>query len=129
MLYQTKFPKGNINFMTSNTATSLGIWIKTCLEEVGENQVWLANKIGVTPPQVSRIISGYSVAPPETLGAIADALGKPRIQAYRAAGYIEQVTATERDIEDIIHEVEKLPRQDQAEVLAFIRMKRNLRNK
>ena len=78
-----------MNYMIEN---SLGAWIRLGLQELGQNQVWLANKIGVQPPQVSRIIGGGSEATPDILAAIADALGKPRIQAFRAAGYIEKVT-------------------------------------
>jgi plasmid maintenance system antidote protein VapI len=128
MFHQMKFSRGNINYMIENP-TTLGEWIRVCLREMGKNQAWLAEKIGVQPPQVSRIISGSSETTPEILIAIADALGKSRTQVFRIAGYIEKVTKTDEEREQILYETQDLTPQEKQEILAFIRMKKNLRKK
>lgn len=102
-----KFMDGNLNYMKSN-ANKLGVWIRDGLNELGKNQAWLAEKVGVQPPQISRIISGSSEAPPDLLGAIADALGKPRAQAYRAAGYLNQEAAADEWAEEMTYKLNKL---------------------
>ncbi|MGB8984141.1 MAG: helix-turn-helix domain-containing protein [Anaerolineales bacterium] len=87
----------------------LGTWIRDSLNDLGRNQAWLAEKIGVQPPQVSRIISGSSEPTPELLGAIADALGKPRVQAYRAAGYLNQEPEPDEWVEEMAFKINRVP--------------------
>jgi transcriptional regulator with XRE-family HTH domain len=103
-----KYIGDNIDYMTGNT-TVLGQWIRENLKEKGRNQAWLAERISVQPPQVSRIISGESEATTDMLNAIADALGKPRIQIYRAAGHIEPATTQDELDEAILHHARRLP--------------------
>ena len=93
--------------MKSNSS-KLGDWIRQGLKDVNRNQVWLAEKIGVQPPQVSRIISGGSEATPDLLSAIADALGKPRAQAYRAAGYLNPEPVADEWVEEMSHKLKLL---------------------
>ena len=98
---------GNLNYMKSNTS-KLGEWIRSGLSDIGKNQVWLAEKIGVQPPHVSRIINGSSEATPDIMSAIADALGKPRIQAYRAAGFLDPQTEEDEWVEEMSHKLKQL---------------------
>jgi hypothetical protein len=60
---------GNLRYMPNNPV-KLGEWIRLGLEDINKSQVWLAEKIGVQPPQVSRIISGRSETSPDILSAI-----------------------------------------------------------
>lgn len=89
-------------------ANNLGIWIKEGLNKIGKNQVWLADKVGVEPPQISRIISGESEARPELLNKIADALHKPRVQAYRAAGHLSNISEQDEWIEQTSYKLSQL---------------------
>jgi len=98
----------NICFVKINV-NKLGNWIRDGLRDINRNQVWLAEKIGVQAPQVSRIISGSSETTPDLLSAIADALGKPRIQAYRAAGYLQQEPKADEWVEEMNHKLLRLP--------------------
>jgi len=107
IFHQMKFTDGNLYYMKSNT-NKLGTWIREGLNELGKNQAWLADKIGVQAPQVSRIISGASEATPDLLSAIADALGKPRAQAYRAAGYLNQESPKDEWVEEMTYKLNKL---------------------
>lgn len=100
--------KGNIYYMKSN-ASPLGNWIRTGLKEIGQNQEWLAEKVGVRPPQISRIISGNSDASPDLLSAIADALGKPREQIFRVSGYLEKVPQHDEWVEEMSHKITLIP--------------------
>lgn len=94
--------------MKSNT-NRLGEWIRAGLKDANKNQVWLAEKIGVQPPQVSRIISGSSEPTADLLSAIADALGKPRLQAYRAAGFLDPQTEDDEWVEEMSYKLKRLP--------------------
>lgn len=105
--------------MKSNT-TQLGDWIRDGLKDLGRSQAWLAEKIGVQPPQVSRIISGASEPTPEILGAIADALGKPRVQAYRAAGYLNQEPEADEWTEEMLFKINRVPTGLRGIVTSFI---------
>jgi transcriptional regulator with XRE-family HTH domain len=106
-----KYIGGNINFMADNIS-SLGEWIREGLARLGKNQTWLANKIGVEPPQMSRIITGASPTTIDNLIAIADALGKPRSQVFRAAGYIEPIGLKDELDEAFLYNFRKLPEDE-----------------
>jgi transcriptional regulator with XRE-family HTH domain len=92
-------------------------------------QAELARKSHVTPAQISRIISGQRGAESETLNSIADALDIPPEQIFRIAGKMSAAVNIDEKAQQIAHEVRDLPVQDKEEVLAFIRMKKNLRKK
>jgi transcriptional regulator with XRE-family HTH domain len=105
MFLQKKYLTGNLNYMANN----LGEWIKKGLSDLGKNQAWLAIQVGLQPPQISRIISGESEAMPDVLNKIADALHKPRIQAYRAAGHFGDATEEEEWVETMNHKIKLVP--------------------
>lgn len=100
---------------------NFGVWIKESLSELGKTQVWLANEVGLQPPQISRIISGYSEATPEILNRIADALHKPRIQAYRAAGHLPENLDENSWAEDMAQKLAKLDPELQDIATRFIK--------
>lgn len=129
MFHRMKFTNCRIGDMPqrSKTMSALGEWIRVHLERKGKNQKWLAEKIGVKPPQMSRIISGSSDTTPDILVAIADALGQRRSEIFRAAGYIETLTEEETQREQLIFETRDLTDEEKREVIAFIRMKKSLR--
>lgn len=121
--------------------------------ELGKNQLWLAKEVGLQPPQISRIISGYSEATPEILNRIAEALHKPKLQAYIASGYLtreDNDTDTEdqwvEDCSRVLKFVEpqnrksvrlhidailisQLPSEDQEEIKQIAQQKIHRRNK
>lgn len=103
-----------MNFMTNNgELTKLGKWIKATLDEKKKNQIWLAGKIGVQPPQMSRMMRGGTEVLTAHLNAIADALGKRRAEIYRAAGHIEPVTKKEDLDEGVLFHFHRLPLDEQ----------------
>jgi len=66
---------------------------------------------------------------PETLSALAKALEIPQITILRKAGILPPAPEANELVEQIVHETSNMPEQDQQEILAFIRMKNNLREK
>lgn len=105
--------------MKSNT-NQLGEWMRDGLRDIGKNQAWLAEKVGVQPPQISRIISGSSEATPDLLSAIADALGKPRIQAYRVAGFLEKLPEGDAWVEEMTYKIKVMPTTYRTVISKFI---------
>ena len=98
--------------MTSNDdeLTPLGRWIKATLEIKGKNQAWLAEKLDVSPAQVSRLMRrGGSEASPSQLDTIADALGRKRTEIYRAAGHIEPISPKDDVDESLLFQANRLP--------------------
>ena len=93
------------------------------------NQADLARRAGVSKAAISDVVSGRRNVGNDLASAIADALKLPPEQVFRAAGLLPPAIDLDEEMEQIIHEVEKLPKADREEVLAFIRMKNNLRKK
>lgn len=105
-------------------------WLNTKMREHSWSQSDLARASGLTRQAISYYLSEKSKQPDEfALQRIAHALKLPPEQVYRAAGILPQKPNLDEDMEQILHEVEKLNKEDQLEVLAYIRMKRNLRKK
>jgi transcriptional regulator with XRE-family HTH domain len=109
--------------------TDFATWLETKLKEQGISQAELARRAGVTRGAINGILTGARGPGVELSKGIAKALKIPAEQVMRAAGLLDRAANIDEEIETIIHEVEKLPKADQAEVLAFIRMKNNLRKK
>jgi len=104
-------------------------WLVAEMEARKLNQSDLARAVRVNQAAISRLVSGKAQPSPDTLNALARVFELPPIVVFRAAGLLPPDPDVDEEIEQIIHEVEKLPKADQEEVLAFIRMKRNLREK
>jgi len=104
-------------------------WLVVTLEGRGWTQADLARQAEVSPAAISDIISGRRKVGKDVATSISKAFKLPPEQVFRAAGLLPPSIEINEDIETIIHEVEKLNKQDQSEILAFIRMKQNLRKK
>jgi transcriptional regulator with XRE-family HTH domain len=57
------------------------------LKDLSLNQTDLAKAIGVTPAQVSRILSGERGSTSEVFNALADFIRVPRLRVYEALGW------------------------------------------
>jgi len=60
---------------------------------------------------------------------ISAVFGYPPEYLSRLAGQLPPAINIDEEMEQILHEIAKLNKADQREVLAYIRMKRNLREK
>jgi transcriptional regulator with XRE-family HTH domain len=108
---------------------NFGSWLKEQLKVRDMTQSELADKIGVYPPQVSRIISGERTVTTQLLIKIADALGLPREQVFSAAGILRSRNNADKQIEEIMHRVQDLSKSDRDVVLEFVSMLNRLRSK
>ena len=106
-----------------------GEWLIAQLDDRKMTQADLAREAGVSRAAVSDVISGRRQVGTELATSIAKAFKLPVEQVYRAAGLLPPAPDLNEEAEQIMHEVAKLSKSDQEEVLAFIRMKNNLRKK
>lgn len=108
-------------------------WVEWIIEE-REKREWsqsdLARRVGVTRQTINDYESRRRTNPDEKiLVKISQTFGYPPEYLSRLAGQLPPALQMSEDMEQIMREVEKLSRDDQLEVLAFIRMKANLRRK
>jgi len=103
-------------------------WLQSELDNRGWRPTDLAKRSSISDTTVSRILRGERNADIETLKAFAHAFKLPPEQVYRAAGILQPKPDMNEIIEQILHDIQDLPEADQQEVLAYIRMKNNLRN-
>lgn len=108
---------------------NFGTWLVAELEQRDLSQSDLARMSGLSRGTLSNMISGVRGRGPDSIMAIAKALKLPPEQVFRAAGILPPDKKINENIETIIHEVENLPPQDQAEILSYIRWKNNQRKK
>lgn len=123
------FSKEHVTRAIMLSMDNFGEWLVQELEDRELSQSDLARMSGLSRGTLSNIISGARGRGPESLSAIAKALKLPTEKIYRAAGLLPPAIKADEDMEQILHEIAKLPKDDQREVLAFIRMKNNLRKK
>lgn len=76
---------------------------------------------------ISRLLRGERNPNPETLTAIARALRLPPETVFRAAGLLPPVSEVDELKADIIDLTAQMSREEQREVLEYLRMKRRLR--
>ncbi len=103
-------------------------WLTAQLQEKNWSQAELARRSGLHKQSIHYYLT-QTVRPPHphALAKIACALGLPVEEVYRVAGVLSTPPEINETIEEIMHEIQDMPREDQQEVLAFVRMKNNLR--
>ncbi len=112
--------------------TDFAYWLQQQLDDRNWKPTDLAKRSHLSDTAVSRILRGQRNPDPETLLAIAKALSISATAIYQRAGLLPEGNGDNKvneTIEQILHEVEGMPEQDQNEILAFIRMKTNLRQR
>ena len=101
------------------------------LEEMGRknmSQQALAQKSGITPAQVSRIISGQRGLGEKSLKAIAHALNISPVTIFRKAGLLPE-GGEQASIEDWKHLLDQLTSVEQEEMREIAQMKIERRQK
>ena len=108
-------------------------WVEWIVQERGKkewSQADLARKAEITRQTVNDYESRRRANPDEQiLMRISRALGYPPVHLPRIAGIYPAEPEIDESTEQIIHESEDLENQDKQEVLAFIRMIKNLRKR
>lgn len=99
------------------------------LEERGWTQAELAKRSGITPAQISRIISGQRGAETKTLVAIANALKMPPDTLLHAAELLPPDVEENEITKEIKYRTSELPVEDQKEVLEYVKYRQRLAEK
>ena len=102
-------------------------WLVIALEDKKWTQADLAREAEVSPTAISDIISGRRNVGKNTAKAIAKAFKLPPEQVFRVAGLLPPNAKVDEYTEQIVHETQDLTRREKEEVLAYIRMRKNLR--
>jgi transcriptional regulator with XRE-family HTH domain len=103
-------------------------WLMAQMQERNWTQADLARASGVHKQSIHYYLT-QSVKPPRAyiLAKLAAALDLPVEEAYRAAHIPLHPSDVNQTIEEVLYEMETMSGEDQQEVLAFVRMKRKLR--
>ncbi len=103
-------------------------WLTAQMQERNWSQADLARASGIHKQSIYYYLT-QSAKPPHAhaLAKIASALELPVEEVYRAAGYLPRPPDINETIAEVVYEMEDMPDEDQQEVLAFVRMRKNLR--
>lgn len=116
-----------------NNKVDFATWLQDQLDERGWSQSELARRAGLGAEKramISSYLTRKRLRPDEdTLQAIAKGFGLPPEIVYRAAGIKLSKASFDETAEQILYETHDLTQAEKEEVLAFIRMKKNLREK
>jgi len=104
-------------------------WILEQLESREWTRAELSRRAGLSRTAISDVITGKANAGYTLCAAVANAFELPPEIVLRTAGLLPANPDIDEEIEQILYEITKLPKPDQEEVLAYIRMKRKLREK
>ena len=97
-------------------------WLSAQMKQRSWSQAQLARESGVSRQTISYWFSGKSKKPDqESLQKIADALGLPVEEVYRAAGILPGVSNKEKLAQQILKELEDLPEEEQEGIVDYIR--------
>jgi transcriptional regulator with XRE-family HTH domain len=102
--------------------TSFSDWLANELSQRNMTQAELAKISGVTPAQISRIISGQRGAGEDALKAIAHALRYPAEVVFRAAGLLPpapEIQTEDQQFLYLLHLMDELSREELLEFMKF----------
>jgi transcriptional regulator with XRE-family HTH domain len=102
-------------------------WLASEMTRRGISASDLARAAHKAPAVITRVLRGERKPAPETLEAIAGALRLPTDEVFRAAGLLPAVSEVDAIKRQILFETQSMTREEQREVLAYIRMKKELR--
>lgn len=106
-----------------------GAWLVEELDQRELSQSDLSRLSGLSQGTISNIISGTRGRGTDSLAAIAKALKLPVEQIYRRAGLLPAPKGLSEEIEQIVHEAEGMTKEEQLELLSYIRWRNNQRKK
>ena len=90
------------------------------------SQAELARQSKISPPQITRILSGERGIGEESLNSIAHAFKLPPETVFRAAGILPQQTPESELIQQITHLAKDLSPQEQIDILEFVKLRHRL---
>jgi transcriptional regulator with XRE-family HTH domain len=99
---------------------NFGEWLKQQMDTARISQKELAQKSGVTPAQISRIIGGTRGVGTDALTGIARALKLPRELVFEKAGLLPPKTELTAPQRAVLYLLKDLPDSDAEMVLALL---------
>jgi transcriptional regulator with XRE-family HTH domain len=88
-----------------------GVWLQEEILRRGLTQTQFSQVSGVTPSQISRIISGSRGVGEKTLQAIASGLNLPTEDVFRAAGFLPAQKESDPFEEQLRELISRLPKE------------------
>ena len=107
---------------------SFAEWLSDQLEERGWSQAELARRANTSRSSINGLITGSRNPGPELTSAIANALRLPESIVFKMAGILSPTTDIDELKEQILMETADMSPEEQQEILAYIRMKKDLRS-
>lgn len=115
--------------MYSIVNTTFSEWLTEQMVVRDWTQADLARATGLSRGTVSNLLNNVRSPGSDVLRSIAKGLNLPPETVYRTAGLLPKKPAIDEQIEEIMYEAAQLTEAEREELLAYIRMKRNLREK
>ena len=112
-----------------NMETSFADWLQQVLDERDMSQTDLANAAGVGTGSISDVISGRRKVGKDLATKIARGLRLPPEIVFQKAGILPASHPHSEEVEQIIHEAEEMTRDEQLELLSYIRWWTNRKKK
>jgi transcriptional regulator with XRE-family HTH domain len=98
-------------------------WLRSQLDTAGITQAELSRRSGLSPSQVSKLLSMQSPPGKTAITAIAGALHIPKETVMRAAGLLPSVTDNDPRVERLLYLFNQLGDIDKDEIIQFEEMK------
>jgi transcriptional regulator with XRE-family HTH domain len=105
---------------------TFGEWLRKELDRRKISQKELADLSGITPAQISRVISGTRGPGTDLIQSIARALNLPPEEVYRAAGLLPPTTNPSPLDRLIIHLMSTLPEEEKQDVIKYIQLRASI---
>lgn len=106
-----------------NVMETFGEWLKSQIKSAGITQQELADRIGLKPAQISRIVSGTRGTSIESLASIATALHIQPEKAFRVACGLPPIPELNEIIEEIIFDLRQLPDREKEDIRDTVKAK------
>jgi transcriptional regulator with XRE-family HTH domain len=107
--------------------TNFADWLREKLKKENWSQAELSRRSGVSPAQITRVISGERGLGEQSILAIAQALKLPPEEVFRAAGLLPSVSAERSKINELEHLANMLGDDDLQEVIEYAKMRLRLK--
>lgn len=107
--------------------TNFADWLINELQERGMNQADLARASGLGNGSISDVLKGRRKAGREFAAAVAKGLDLPVETVFQEAGFLPKEKPHNREIEQIMTLVDGMTKDEQKELLSYIRWRNNQR--
>lgn len=101
--------------------TDFSEWLHNQLKEHGWTQAELARRSGISPSQITRVLSGSRGLGEQSVRAIADAFKLPPEEVYRAASLLPPISKERSQLSELTYLINLLDDDNLQEVIDYAR--------